>query len=371
MGAETRRANAQNQTQIDVNNANIQAQREENQKDRDFQRNQWEREFAAQTEFQRNFWKEQFEAENAYNTPTAQVARLQAAGINPAALVSQISGVSAAAASPSASSPSPSSPSGGHGLSGSIPTAVPISTDAALFSSLAQLNDSLNNAAKVGLQANEQNVMLQRNAANVAADTQVKQENARHMNLQNSILATYGDKQAAENLNKTLNEIEVLKSEGKYKEASAKYNDMMYTIEKQKFGYNEQAFPIMIQNLRQYGETLQAEEEEHSAKAGEASASAKKMASETTYQDYENRIKKIETDIYTGAVKDEEAFDALKTGVIDRIKADAAAAGKDKIVNEIEAFEKSRLDPRNKDGFQNRLNDILNRCRTWLKGIRN
>lgn len=371
MGGESRRAAAANQTQIDINNANIAAQREENQKDRDFQTAQWQREFDAQTEFQRSFWKEQFEAENAYNSPTAQVARLQAAGINPAALVSNISGVSSQAASPNSSSPSPSAPAGGHGLSGSIPTALPISTDAALFSSLAQLNDSLNNAAKVGLQANEQNVMLQRNAANVSADTSLKQENARHMSLQNSIYATYGDKQAAAQLNKDLNEIELLKAEGKYKEALTKYNDVLTSTEKQKFGYNEQAFPIMIQNLRSYGETLKAEADEHYARANEAEAAAKKMASETTYQDYENSIKKIETDVYKGVLSEKEAMDALKNGVLNRIKADAAAAGKDKIVNEIEEYEKSRLDSRNQSGLKLHLNDTFNRARTWLKGIRN
>lgn len=295
MGGESRRAREQNQTQIDINNANIQHQKEENEKDRQFQQNQWQREFEQQSEFQRSFWREQFEAENAYNTPTAQVARLQAAGINPAALVSQIAGVTPAA-SPSSSAPNPSAPSGGHGVSGSIPSALPISTDAALFSSLAQLNDSLNNAAKVGLQANEQNVMLQRNAANVSADTQVKQENARHMSLQNSIYATYGDKQAAAELNKTLNEIEVLKTEGKYKEALKLYQDTITGIEKQKFGYNEEAFPIMVQNLRLYGNTLKAEAADHYSSAKEHQASASLKLQQTETEKYETELRSIEAD---------------------------------------------------------------------------
>lgn len=296
MGAETRRAERQNQTQIDVNNANIQAQREENQKDRDFQRSQWEREFAAQTEFQRNFWKEQFEAENAYNTPTAQVARLQAAGINPAALVSQISGVSSAAASPSSSSPSPSSSSGGHGLSGSIPSALPMSTDAALFSSLAQLNDSLNNAAKVGLQANEQNVMLQRNAANVAADTNVKQQAAQQLNLQNSITATFGkDKMAAE-IQERLNHIEVLKSQKNYTDAQTAYQELMSDIGKQQFNYNKDAFPIMLNNLERYGDTLDAEADSYRASAYESREEGKlakeKASTESTMREVNKNIAK-------------------------------------------------------------------------------
>ena len=70
---------------------NLDAQREENEKNRQFNAEQAElarqystREREAQQQFQSQEWQRQFEAQNAYNTPAAQSQRLKSAGINPA-----------------------------------------------------------------------------------------------------------------------------------------------------------------------------------------------------------------------------------------------------------------------------------------------
>ena len=70
---------------------NLEAQREENQKNREFNAQQAElarqystREREAQQQYQSQEWQRQFEAQNAYNTPAAQSQRLKSAGINPA-----------------------------------------------------------------------------------------------------------------------------------------------------------------------------------------------------------------------------------------------------------------------------------------------
>ena len=70
---------------------NLEAQREENQKNRAFNAQQAElarqyatREREAQQQYQSQEWQRQFEAQNAYNSPAAQSQRLKSAGINPA-----------------------------------------------------------------------------------------------------------------------------------------------------------------------------------------------------------------------------------------------------------------------------------------------
>lgn len=70
---------------------NLEAQREENQKNREFNAQQAElarqyatREREAQQQYQSQEWQRQFEAQNAYNTPAAQSQRLKSAGITPA-----------------------------------------------------------------------------------------------------------------------------------------------------------------------------------------------------------------------------------------------------------------------------------------------
>ena len=70
---------------------NLEAQREENQKNREFNAHQAElaRQYStsereAQQQYQSQEWQRQFEAQNAYNTPAAQSQRLKSAGINPA-----------------------------------------------------------------------------------------------------------------------------------------------------------------------------------------------------------------------------------------------------------------------------------------------
>ena len=70
---------------------NLEAQREENQKNREFNAHQAElaRQYStsereAQQKYQSEEWQRQFEAQNAYNTPAAQSQRLKSAGINPA-----------------------------------------------------------------------------------------------------------------------------------------------------------------------------------------------------------------------------------------------------------------------------------------------
>lgn len=369
--AETRQVRMQNETQMAVNRENIAAQRDENQKDRDFQQAQWQREFNAQTEFQRNFWKEQFDAQNAYNTPTAQVARLQAAGINPAALISQITGVSSGASNPSSSSPSPSIPSGGHGLSGSIPGVVPTSTNAALFSSLAQLNDALANGAKVGLETQRQKKLLDAELENIHADSSSKYSNANLNNINANLQTIFGSQEKAANIMKSINDSYAAYTQGDLNKASELLSGVQSWLGAQDFVQKNQQFPQLMDNLKKLGDFYDAQKKEAVAKANESNASAAKIMSEKKYQDYVNEIKEIENKAFTGALKDEETLKSYVQGVIDRIKSDAAAAGKDKIVNEIEEYQKSRLDPRDKTYSKNRLNDVFNQVRVWLKGIRN
>ena len=144
-------------------------QHSENELDRQFQIEQWNREFQAQ----QDEWTRQFNLQNEYNTPSAQVARLAAAGINPVAAFQSVTGSTGdASAGGSGSLPSPSPPSSHSVSSQGLATPTGLSSDAMMFSSLAQLADSVSKLGQTGLNAQRQQALLGKEIENVSADTE-------------------------------------------------------------------------------------------------------------------------------------------------------------------------------------------------------
>jgi DNA-binding ferritin-like protein (Dps family) len=109
----------------------------EAQKQRDFQRDEWTRqyniqrdEWYRQLQAQHEMQMSQFYSQAEYNSPSNQVQRLKAAGMNPSAVLGGqgSSGLVSAATGNVASAPSPAPPSGGSvsGSAASAPSPIPM-----------------------------------------------------------------------------------------------------------------------------------------------------------------------------------------------------------------------------------------------------
>ena len=162
-GSEKRKMSYEYELKKDLAEYQNQWQSAENEKDRYWQEAQWMREFSSQQdEWKRQFqlqneewgnrfsqenseWSRRFAAENAYNDPSAQISRLQKAGLNPIAYMGgDAAGLSAAPTIQSTGSvgspaaPSPATPAS-HGVSPSpLANFSSISNTSQMFTSLAK-----------------------------------------------------------------------------------------------------------------------------------------------------------------------------------------------------------------------------------------
>lgn len=290
MGAEKRNINLQYDRAAENQQLQNAWQTAENDKDRLWQEQQWLKQFKAQAEqWQKQFgmeneeWQRRFDAQNQYNDPRAVVARLQAAGINPAAMAGQISdgGMAAAGGSSSPSSPTVASPSmpGSHSVSPiGLPNISGISSDAQIFSSLAQLQDSMQKGAQVGLNMERQQALLGSEIEQNVANASEKREVARQTRLQSDIIALYGSKQAAANVLKTLADRDAAAAAGDYDRAAALNQDALRQLtNERRFALSEQR-PAILSNLQKQGEVYQSEIERNTAQASAARSSASYMS---------------------------------------------------------------------------------------------
>lgn len=143
----------------EMQQSTLNAQRLENQRNREFNAAEAEksRQFTdeqrlASQQYQTEQWQREFDIQNAYNTPKAQSQRLLSAGINPAVYFSG-SGSVAASSSPSVSAPSGagSSPASSNG---SLNVSPPyLQNIPQLLSSAGDMVASLANAGKTNQEA--------------------------------------------------------------------------------------------------------------------------------------------------------------------------------------------------------------------------
>lgn len=241
----------------------------QNAVDRAWQEEEWLRQFNAETQRQDELfdketrrWFDQFNAQNEYNSPKSEVARLMAAGINPsvAAAGGAAGNSGASLSSGTSSSPSPSTPAG-HGVS---PAAAPhfasISNAAQMFSSVAQLNESLAAMAKSGSDISVEQRKVKPVIDNVIADTQNKQANKALTDTLNGIQTAFGNDKMAAEIMRDLNQAEALSAQGKQSESQALYNKALTAYTSQKSWQENDSYPTVLANLKQYGQTLKSQQ---------------------------------------------------------------------------------------------------------------
>lgn len=214
MGAERKQIKLQYDKQLENQQQQQQWQAGQNQIDRDWQNQFYNMQLAGQSAL----WQEQFDKTNEYNSPSAQVARLQAAGINPSVLTGALGAGNASPIS------APSAPSGGSSHSVSmtgLPTVNGVSSDAALFSSLAQMNDALSHVAQTGLNADRQRALLSKEGENLMADTDKKRQETSLTNIQALLQQRWGDSEAQARVNSLVASAEELRARGDYHGAAS------------------------------------------------------------------------------------------------------------------------------------------------------
>lgn len=254
----------QYQANLDRETAAMQNEWQAGQNDID---RQWQQDFYNQQfETQSNFQQEMFDVQNEYNLPANEVARLQAAGINPAAYYQSL-GTGSAGGFPSAPSPSGGS---SHSVTPIASSVHGWSNDAAIFSSIAQLNDSVAQLAKAGVGIHQTEALLKPTIQNLVSDTKQKQEEAAMVALQRSIQEVYGSDTAAAQLNKLIQDAYEAATHGNMNTANGLLSEMQSIVQRQQGEYNQKAMPVMLTNLQKYGEYLKSASVSNYASAQES-----------------------------------------------------------------------------------------------------
>ena len=282
MGSERRTINFQYAKQLENQQAQNAWQAEQNDIDRNWQASEWERQFRIQMDEQMQQWREQlglqneadfqkwkkqFDLENQFNDPSSQIARLMAAGINPAAAASQFlnAGDTSAAiggsSSPSGSGAASGGSIGSHSVSPSLISNPNFSTDAALFSSVAQLGDSLGKMVNNGVGAYATAKKIEPEISKTLAETDAKREETALTRINRLITEQFGSSRASVELQKAVTQSYVLYTEGKYNEARTLLTGAQEKLTEEQTGQIKEQRPELLTNLRLLGEIYKSEKQ--------------------------------------------------------------------------------------------------------------
>lgn len=301
----------------------------------------------ASQEYQSEEWQRQFDVQNQYNSPTAQASRLRAAGINPqiamggdAAKV--VTGASVSAPSGSAPSvPTPASAQGVHGLS-SVPF-HPGTNIAQDLSQLAQATKSFGDAYKAGVEGDYLSAampsMLRIQMGNAA---KVELENAYQdtANALQRVKLPYAQQREIKELAKLEAEAYESAAKGENYEGETRLQNKrgdVYTSLANLNDTNAQVAGIKAQHL---GEVMDAQRDQMRAAANEHNAQAG-LASARTQTENELRENMVRLEGFKGDLAGMEKFIKDK-GLEKEVYARISELKRDRILSEKE-YEEGKL----------------------------
>ena len=290
-GSEKRKMSYEYELKKDLAEYQNQWQSAENEKDRNWQEAQWMREFSSQQdEWKRQFqlqneewanrfsqenseWSRRFAVENAYNDPSAQIVRLQKAGLNPIAFMGgDAAGLSAAPSVQSTGSvgspavPTPTMPSGHNFSPSPLPNFGSVSNTPQMFTSLAALNDALAKIAQTGLNVERQKALLDAEFGAVIAKADSDRSAALFTGIKAGIEQMHGSDKMKSEIELNLMRSYVAKLQGDNEVALKHYNNAMTHFVQTQDKYLEDASPELIANLGYLGKLLKAQEVTESVK---------------------------------------------------------------------------------------------------------
>lgn len=298
---------AQSKAQKEMQQEQNQFQAAENEKDRDWQSETWLQhflmendEYAKRLGLQQKQWQSQFDIANVYNAPSAQMARLKSAGINPSAMMqnSGLASLGQSSASPSASSsvqPS-TTPMASHGVApASAPSFGGLSSQAANFTSIAQMADSVSKLQQVGLNSDRQKAMLQAEVDKALSEAALNQQKTILSRIEAGVAANWSDKTAAAQYQKLINDSYAAFTAGdlnKANELVSQANERLISLQSE---IKAEMFPQELANLKALQDVYRSERTKNIAAANASNASAVSSISNANYMDAlsetENRIR--------------------------------------------------------------------------------
>lgn len=307
--------------QANNNRINREFQSAENEKDRQWQAEQQLTQFQRQADLQ----KQMFDLQNEYNLPSNQMARLMAAGINPAALLGQNS----SAIGPGESKGFASSPSGGalpsHSVSpgGSI---TPINQIPAMFSSLAQLQDAVSRMPVNKAQADAINQKVGAEVAKTTAEADLarsrskrEQEETALVVLNRTLLEKYGDNKQMAEIAHLVNQSYQAYTSGNLNEANKLLADANTALVNQEKEFKASEYPLMLSNLKALGDVYRSEESKNYATAAKESSQASLNDALKLIADYDKEIKSVDAQVARKTILDKldkSYHEALSAGLI-------------------------------------------------------
>lgn len=301
----------ENERNIEVQRNNNRINREwqssENALDREFQAQQQESLLNSQQDFQREMYDYQFNKQNEYNLPSNQIARLRAAGLNPAALLGSSGGLAAASGNSSVNVPSvPSAPGavGSHSVSPSPQIQTPMSSIAQMFSSIAQLQDSVSNAHRQGSEVKKIETLLPKEADKLEAETGVmisqqrlNEATAAVTEFNNMLQNMFGKDEKAAEVSQKMNESYALFAKGQLDEAQTIYTQGLNMLNELEYKIKDAQYPQLIQQAALYNNLLIAQKDTEKAKQADEYASAKEHEAGAGLKEQETRISEAQADL--------------------------------------------------------------------------
>lgn len=319
MGSTSHQINLQADRNAQMQEQQQSWQSEENDKDRLWQEQQWLRQFEKTAEqWQNQFnkeneeWQRRFEAQNDYNSPAAQIERLKQAGVNPAAALQSIAGnagLAAAGGSSQPTSPSPVSPSlpGPHGVSpvGAMSFSG-VASGAQIFSSLAQLQDSLSSAASRGFETAAAQRKVQSEIDKNLSEVSRNLEEAGLTRTNNLLRQTFGPGKEFAEIRSIINDAALKEAQGKTEDSKQLLNRALAYVNNTKGKINEDSLPLLLKELQGKIDNLDADTRLKGAQTKTEStkqalnvATAENLDAETVYI---NALRKTEDDLRQGRV---------------------------------------------------------------------
>lgn len=361
-------------------------QSNENDKDRAWQQNQWLQQFYnQQNEWSRQFelqnqewsnrfshenseWSRRFNAENVYNDPSAQIARLQKAGLNPIAFMGgDAAGLSAAPtvqSTGSVGSPAPPSPAlpGGHSFSPSpLANFSSISSTSQMFTSLAALNDALAKTAQTGLNVERQKSLLDAEFSAVIAKADSDRSAALFTGIKAGLEATHGSDKWKSEIGLNLMQSYMAKMQGDNQEALKHYNDAMTQFVQTQDKYLNDASPALLANLGYLGKLLKAQEVTERTKPALNVSETQKNQADVGIKELQQKI--LAPDATKASITDEwlKADDVHKQMFINELEAKISASADMSDAEQLEALK--RIRQLRKENSVHVISD----CLDWLR----
>lgn len=292
----------------------------ENERDRMWQQQFWLQQFQKEgEEWNKRFgsenaeWQRRFNEQNAYNDPSAVVARLKQAGINPAAAMGQLSGSGGLAAAggssnPTTNAPAMPSPGAAHSVTPmGLSNPNNVVNIGSVVSSIADMINASTNAKRLGLDTTYQEATLGSVVKKLEADTAYQEKAAALADFDLKLKESIGDSHIRAQISNLMAQAALFDHQGKNQQAQTELNKALKILTDTKNKAILDALPELINNISRIGNVYQSEAFKNYAFGQQASEEAK-----TTQALRDSQVSKasFESDIakWQSKIASKEAF---------------------------------------------------------------